>query len=144
MIQASFHNYAVFFLRQLLYSCHGIPSSKYADSTSSCTQVYPCRRCPYLCSLISTQVLDLCILILCRYVAIYSSLACQIEFSFTQGKLCQLSKKYRLTSNVSLVYTYFQLARSVTLTFQTHSYIGGTMMIGLAWLDLLHIYSTYE
>ena len=46
-----------------VYSCHGILSSKCADSTLSCTQVYPYGRFPDLCpsSLTSAHELVLCI-----------------------------------------------------------------------------------
>ena len=138
-IQAPFHNYTIFSLQQLLYSCHGIPSSKHADSISSCTQVYPCSRYLDLClsSLASIYRLDLCILILCRYVAIYSSLACQTDFCFTLGKLCQPS--VISIGGLAMSHQYVFLASLIcinsTLTFklfntQLHQWYRG------AWLGL--------
>ena len=49
-IQAPFHNYTVLFPSvAAVYSCHRIPSSKHANTTSSCIQVYLCSHFPDLC-----------------------------------------------------------------------------------------------
>ena len=112
MIQAPFHVCNIFFLQQQLYICHRIPSNKHADSTSFCTQVYPCSCCPiyarvYLQALVSQIYINS--LPVCSYMQQSGLL---YLFSFTLGKLCQHSVK-SMTDYQCLNITYFYQTRSV-------------------------------
>ena len=136
MIQTPFHNLNIFFLQQLLYSCHGIPSSKHADSTLSYTQVYPCSCCIDLCLTSLTSALMSQNYVNSLQVCAYSSLACQIDFSFTLGQQKgRLAMPYQYVFLASLILHHFILL---------HSYLSGTTLLGLSWLDFFSLRSTFE
>ena len=140
-MQAAFHNYTIFSFRQLLY----IVVTEY-PAVNMLIALHLASKCTlavvswiYVQDHSQVLTIQICayVLVICRYVAIYSSLAYQIDFSFTLGKLCHpfIKSIGGLAMSHQVVFLANSICTDSTLTFQTLQHIA--TLVGqwcLAWL----------